>query len=133
MNRALTTDLNFQAGLARQLALRLKGGEVLALSGPLGSGKTTFARQLARSLKIRHQVASPTFVLMNRYEGRLKTGRRIQLYHLDLYRTKSFREIRALGLPEIWGRPDTITVIEWADKIKRQLPKKTIHIKFASL
>jgi tRNA A37 threonylcarbamoyladenosine biosynthesis protein TsaE len=50
---------------------------------------------------------------------------------MDLYRTKTFREVKALGITEIWGKPNVVTVIEWADKIKAHLPKKTIHINFS--
>jgi len=114
--------------LAKITASKLKGGEILGLIGNLGSGKTTFTKYLAKALKVKPRVTSPTFVLMNLFKGRLKSGKKITLYHLDLYRTKNFREIKALGLAEIWGKKDTITVLEWADKIKRHLPKKTIKI-----
>ncbi len=119
---------------ARQVAEGLKGGEVLALIGPLGSGKTTFTKALGRRLGIKKNMPSPTFALMHFYKASLpKTGsgkKPILLYHLDLYRTKSFAEADQLGLHEFWGKKDTVTVIEWADKIKRHLPKKTRIIEF---
>ena len=115
--------------LAGQIAKQLKGGEILALVGPLGSGKTTFTKALAKNLKVKENVPSPTFVIMNRYTGRLRK-KSVYLFHLDLYRTKSLKEIKALGLLEFWGKPGTITVIEWADKIKKLLPSKNIVIKF---
>jgi tRNA threonylcarbamoyladenosine biosynthesis protein TsaE len=101
----------------------------LALIGPLGSGKTTFSQALAKELKVKDVVSSPTFVIMNQYRGRL--GKKAaHLLHLDLYRTKSLKEVKALGLMEMWGQPDTVTIIEWADKIKKILPKNSIFIKF---
>lgn len=114
---------------AKTFGKKLKGGEVLALIGPLGSGKTTFTKTLAKQLKVKQPVTSPTFVLMHVFPARFG-GKPGMLYHLDLYRTKNFRETAALGLTEVWGRPDVVTVIEWADKIEKHLPKKTIYLYF---
>jgi tRNA threonylcarbamoyladenosine biosynthesis protein TsaE len=116
--------------LAEEVAQQLLGGEVLALIGELGSGKTTFTKHLAKYLKIKHTVTSPTFVVMNMFPGKLRPGKKITLYHLDLYRTKNFREVSALGIEEFWGKKGTVTVIEWADKIKKRLPKNTYYIYF---
>ena len=115
--------------LAKKVAAQLKGGEILALIGPLGAGKTTFVKALAKQLKIKHRVTSPTFTLLHRYNAKI-AKRPIFLYHLDLYRTKNFREVKTLGVEEFWGRPEAITLIEWADKIKRHWPKKTFVINF---
>ncbi len=114
---------------AKEIAGQLKGGEVLALVGPLGSGKTTFTQSLGKALKIRNKITSPTFNLMNVFPAGTKS-RPMIVYHLDLYRAKNFREVKALGITELWGKPKTITVIEWADKVKKHLPKKTSFIYF---
>ena len=116
---------------AAKLARELKGREVLALIGPLGSGKTTFTKALAKALKVRNKVTSPTFTLMHVFEAKLRGSKPGALYHLDLYRTKNFREVSALGLTEIWTKPGIVTVIEWADKIKKHLPKKTTFLYFS--
>jgi|SRR3989344_7458131 len=117
--------------IAKDIAHQLHGGEILALIGDLGSGKTAFTKALARHLKIKGRITSPTFMLMNIFPARLpKTRKGILFLHLDLYRTKNFSEIKALGLTELWGKKNTITAIEWADKIKNHLPKKTWIIKF---
>ena len=130
MHKAYKVKLEDATTLARNIARELKGGEILGLVGPLGAGKTTFTKSLAQALKVKTRVTSPTFTLLHKFAGRLGK-QKIFLYHLDLYRTKNYREIKTLGLEEFWGRPKTITAIEWADKIKRHWPKKTILIEFS--
>lgn len=117
---------------AGKIAKSLHGGEILALSGPLGSGKTTFTKALAKALGVKQTVTSPTFVLMQQYQtSKLSKNKSpLWLYHLDLYRTKNFPEVAGTGLQEVWGRPEVITVIEWADKIKSYLPKTVTNINF---
>jgi len=111
------------------ISKQLKGGEILALMGPLGAGKTTFAQHLGKKLKVKQRMPSPTFTIMHNFPATIPISRKkITLYHLDLYRTKNFREVKALGITEIWGAPESITIIEWANKIKRYLPKKTIFL-----
>ena len=130
MKRRLYIKLEKIDAVAKKLAKALKGGEIFALIGPLGAGKTTFAKALGKQLKIKHKITSPTFTLLHSFPARLKSKKPIILYHLDLYRTKNFREVKALGLAEFWGQPQTVTLIEWADKITRHLPKKTVKIIF---
>ena len=129
MLQSQTVAINEIPELAKSIARQLRGGEILALVGDLGSGKTTFTKALGKQLKIKNHITSPTFMVMNLFKA--KAGNKpVFFYHLDLYRTKNFKEVKALGITEIWGDPRTITVIEWADKIKRHLPKKTVLIKF---
>ena len=130
MKKTQTTRLNEIPLLAKQVAKELRGGEILALIGSLGAGKTTFTQALGKALKIRHKITSPTFTLLNLFPAHLLKGTKVTLYHLDLYRTKNFKEVKALGITEFWGKKETITVIEWANKIKRYLPKKTKYIFF---
>lgn len=126
-----TVTLNQIPLLAKTISSKLKGGEIFVLVGPLGGGKTTFVKAIGQGLKIRNNITSPTFVLLQAFEARLKNKKQILLYHLDLYRTKNFKEVTALGLTEFWGKPNTVTFIEWGDKIKRHLPKKTKVIEFS--
>jgi tRNA threonylcarbamoyladenosine biosynthesis protein TsaE len=111
---------------------KLVGGEIIALIGDLGAGKTTLTQKLGKLLGIKKRITSPTYILLQEFTGRLPNtklpNRDIIVYHLDLYRTNSFLETEALGLPEFWGKPGTITLIEWADKIAEHLPKDTITI-----
>ncbi len=86
-------------------------GWVIGLSGELGAGKTLLVKGLARGLGIPACVHSPTFTLVNQYDGG-----RLRLFHLDLYRLETPAQIAAAGLEE-YLQPDGVTVIEWAEKI----------------
>lgn len=99
------------AALARGLAEGFRGGEVVLLTGELGAGKTAFVRGLAAGLGADpEQVASPTFVLLTSYPGRLT------LHHADLYRLKGDGDERELGLEELPGRAGVLAV-EWAERL----------------
>jgi tRNA threonylcarbamoyladenosine biosynthesis protein TsaE len=115
----------------KKFVTTLRGGEILALIGSLGAGKTTFTQALGKALSVKRSITSPTFVIMQEYTGTLPYNKKtVTLHHLDIYRSETFTEVVSVGLQEFWGQPDTITVIEWADKIKRHLPAKTIYIYF---
>ena len=112
--------------LAEKLARDLSKGDVIALYGDLGSGKTTFAKGIGKGLGVKdsRHINSPTFVLIKEYKGRLP------MFHLDLYRLDNLRDIEDIAIEEyIYG--DGVSVIEWAEKIKTLLPKKHIAVKFA--
>ena len=95
--------------LGEELGARLKPGELVLLAGPLGSGKTTFVRGLARGAGSDAQVQSPTFQLVRIYPGR------VQLAHVDLYRVKAAGELVDLGLDELLD--EGAMVIEWGDRL----------------
>lgn len=103
-------------GLGERIGRSLKGGEVLALTGPLGSGKTHLIKGIVRGCggKDREQVSSPTFVLVNEYTGRF------QIYHIDAYRLASIHEFEMLGFEELL-HPGAVVLIEWADKVAASL------------
>ena len=127
----ITVTLKEINNLAKLLALKVRGGEVFALIGPLGAGKTTFAKAFGKQLGVRKKITSPTFTIMHEHKGKVKkTKDLLYLYHLDLYRTKSFGEVIGTGITENWGSPNSITLIEWANKIKKYLPKNTVTIYF---
>jgi len=114
---------------------------VIALTGELGSGKTTFVQGLAKGLGIKARIISPTFMLIRKYEIRYtRYERRIaddvlrfaSFYHIDLYRLEENveSEVRNLGVEEIWNNPENIVAIEWAEKIEKMIPKSAKWIKF---
>jgi tRNA threonylcarbamoyladenosine biosynthesis protein TsaE len=110
--------------LGKKLAQTLKGGEILALIGPLGAGKTILVKGIAAGLGIKKIINSPTFVLMKSYQIKVKNQKlKVKnLVHLDGYRLKKPKEILEVGIKEYLGQPDTVTVIEWADKMIGLLP-----------
>jgi tRNA threonylcarbamoyladenosine biosynthesis protein TsaE len=110
--------------LAARLGRAMQVGDVLALVGPLGSGKTTFAQGLALGLGVaadRH-VASPTFALVNEHPGR------VPFLHADLYRINDPAELAELGLDEAFDR--TAAALEWADRFPQALPADCLTIEF---
>jgi tRNA threonylcarbamoyladenosine biosynthesis protein TsaE len=113
---------------AKKFAKRLKGGEIIGLTGDLGAGKTVFAKGLAAGLGVKKNITSPTFVLMKIYEIKKPCSKIKILCHIDAYRLKTPQDLIAIGAEEYFNRPDAVTVIEWADKIKKILPKKTKYI-----
>ena len=117
--------------LAKKLTkkkLRQQGALILALTGDLGSGKTTFVQGFLRGLGVRGRITSPTFVLMKNYK--LKTINYKLARHIDCYRVRKPSELIKLGIKEILSNPQNIVLIEWAEKIKKILPKNTIWLKF---
>lgn len=114
--------------LGKKFAKSFGGGEVVALIGDLGGGKTTFIKGVALGLKIKKPIRSPSFVLMNSYK--IPSKNNLIMYHLDAYRLNSSSDISSLGLSDILGQPQTIVLVEWADKVINKLPRITHLIKF---
>lgn len=112
--------------IGARLGHRARPGEVIALHGDLGAGKTCLIQGIAAGLGVREVVASPTFIMIAEYAGRLP------LYHVDLYRTGSLEEIRALGLDDLLGG-DGVTVIEWAEKAEPLLAPRTIRVRIGGV
>lgn len=108
--------------MGAKIAPLLKPGDVIGLFGNLGSGKTTFVKGLAQGLKVKPaKVSSPTFVLLNIYQGRLP------VYHFDLYRLDGEQSIGGLGYEEfLYG--NGVAVVEWAEKLKHLMPKEYLKI-----
>jgi tRNA threonylcarbamoyladenosine biosynthesis protein TsaE len=116
-------DFDFVSGspeqtieLGQRIGAQLKGSEVLAICGPLGSGKTHLIKGIAAGAGAadRRHVNSPTFVIVNEYAGQL------YIYHIDAYRLNSIEEFEMLGFDD-FCRPDSVVLIEWADKVESAL------------
>lgn len=133
MEQIITASEKQTFVFAKKFTKRLKGGEIIGLVGELGAGKTVFTKGLASGLGIKKIVNSPTFVLMKIYEVKSEKQKVKNLCHIDAYRVKTAKEIALIGAEEYFNRPDTVTVIEWADKIKKILPKKTKYVKFINM
>jgi tRNA threonylcarbamoyladenosine biosynthesis protein TsaE len=111
----------------QSLAQKFVGGEVLALVGDLGAGKTCFSQGVAQGLGIKRKVNSPTFVVMKVYD--LKNQKGIKKFcHIDAYRLTSSADLIAIGALDYLNRTDTVTVIEWAERVKDLWPKNTCLI-----
>ena len=142
MNKDFSTILNSPQEtieFGRNLGSQLKGGEVVAVCGPLGSGKTHLIKGIAAGVGATDSkhVNSPTFVIVNEYTGRL------DIYHIDAYRLDSVSEFEMLGFDD-FCYPQSVVLIEWADKVESVLrtmdyirieldhageTKRTIHVK----
>ena len=122
MKSTVTRSPEETRALAAELAEHLKPGDVLALHGDLGAGKTCFIQGLAQALAVDQPVSSPTYTLVNEYRGRLP------LYHIDLYRLQTADEALDFGLDEYMDGTG-ITAIEWAERAEQALPARTIHVR----
>jgi tRNA threonylcarbamoyladenosine biosynthesis protein TsaE len=112
--------------LAAEFARTLAPGDVVALEGELGAGKTVFAKGVASALGVSAEVTSPTFTLIQEYRGRLP------LYHMDLYRLRDIREILDIGAEEfLYG--DGVCLVEWAEKLENFLPTRAVVVEIRHL
>ena len=107
--------------LGKRIGEKLTPGAVLALEGTLAAGKTTITKGIAEALGITENITSPTFTLISEYEGRLP------LYHMDVYRLDSAEDFINLGTEDLlYGKG--ISIIEWGEKVRSELPKSTITV-----
>ncbi|MBN1351794.1 tRNA (adenosine(37)-N6)-threonylcarbamoyltransferase complex ATPase subunit type 1 TsaE [candidate division KSB1 bacterium] len=125
--KIITHSENETIEFGHKLADSLKPGDVVALIGELGSGKTCLTRGICQGFDVKEDVTSPTFVLINEYRGR------IPIYHFDFYRLDSSEEVLNLGVDDYFNEKDGLCLIEWADRALSVLPAKRIEIKLTSL
>jgi tRNA threonylcarbamoyladenosine biosynthesis protein TsaE len=110
--------------LGRIIGSLLKPGDVLAMDGTLAAGKTTITKGIAESLGVKDSITSPTFCLISEYQGE-----KMMLYHMDVYRLEGSEDFINLGIEEmLYG--DGVCIIEWSEKVKSELPKKSILFNF---
>lgn len=128
----ITKSAQETAAVGQKLALdineRRAGTHILCLYGDLGSGKTTFTQGFARGLGIATRLLSPTFIIVRRYD--IPATEKF-LYHIDLYRLKNIADMEELGLTEIFTDPQSLVVIEWAEKLTGALPENRTDIWFS--
>ena len=118
-----STDPEMTRALGGALAGGLQPGDVIVLSGDLGTGKTVFAQGVAAGLGVTERVVSPTFAIAREYAGRLP------LHHLDVYRLEHVQEAIDLGLDELFE--DAVTLIEWGDGVRDLLPADRLEVELA--
>lgn len=112
--------------LGKRIGSALRPGDVLAMQGTLGAGKTTITKGIAEALKIDETITSPTFCLISEYEGKMP------LYHFDVYRLGGTEDFADLGADEmIYGKG--VCVIEWSEKIMSELPKNTVIVRIEKI
>lgn len=117
-----TASANQTQEVAAIIADLARGRDVIILAGDLGAGKTTFTQGFGRALGISDPITSPTFTLARQYQGRL------MLHHLDVYRFDSNLEVFDVGLAELIDDPESVTVVEWGDAIRAELPLAALEI-----
>ena len=108
--------------LGERLAARLRPGDVIAYTGDLGAGKTAFTRGLARGLGVADRVTSPTFTIVNEYEGG-----RLPLFHFDMYRLGSADELFDIGWEDYLARGG-VCAVEWSENVENALEEDTIRV-----
>jgi tRNA threonylcarbamoyladenosine biosynthesis protein TsaE len=129
-NPSLTLRLHSLAeteALAARLAPLLTKGDVVLLEGPIGAGKTAFARALIRArLRRAEDVPSPSFTLIQSYDAG-----EVELIHADLYRLRGPADLTELGLEQAFS--DAITLVEWPDRLGQMVPKQSLMLRFSLL
>jgi tRNA threonylcarbamoyladenosine biosynthesis protein TsaE len=121
MGLTILNSVEAAQAFAANWATELVGGEIFALHGVLGAGKTQLAKGLAKGLGFNGDVTSPTFTIVHEYRGG-----RLPMYHIDLYRIQSEKDAVDIGLEE-YLPGDGVTFIEWPDRIPSLLPAQTRH------
>ena len=121
-----TTSPEATDAAGERLGATLGSGDVVALTGELGAGKTVFVQGLVRALGVTSGATSPTFVLVNEYRGRLP------VHHVDAYRTTTLTELLDLGLEELIDGGG-VTVIEWAERLEPLVPARAVRVNIAGV
>jgi tRNA threonylcarbamoyladenosine biosynthesis protein TsaE len=117
-----TTSVDETRALAAEIAALAAPGDLLVLSGDLGTGKTAFAQGFAQGLGVEEQVTSPAFILVRTYDGRLP------LVHLDVYRLDTMQELVDLGIAELLDQ-GAVTLVEWGDAVTPALPADFLEVR----
>lgn len=121
MLKLITESAEETSKIGEQLGRLVNKGNIICLSGDLGAGKTAFTKGIAKGMGVEDYVTSPTYTIINEYEGRLP------LYHFDVYRLNDVEEMYELGYEEYFFG-DGVVVLEWADIVREIVPKERLWI-----
>ncbi len=124
MEKLISNSENETKLIGKKFAERLKKGDVVVLTGDLGSGKTKFTEGVLQYFELDNEISSPTFTIVNEYANEKET-----IYHFDVYRLEDEDEFYAIGGEEYFQKG--ICLIEWGEMIEKALPNKYIHISFS--
>jgi tRNA threonylcarbamoyladenosine biosynthesis protein TsaE len=114
--------------LGARLGALLRGGDVVCLEGPLGSGKTCLAQGMGRGWGVGQTLISPTFVLVREYARPENEHGAMRLYHVDLYRISDADEALGLGVDEFLGDEHAVFIIEWAERARSLIPPEHLWV-----
>ncbi len=120
MDTIISKSVEETIAFGESLGRSFVGGEIIALQGDLGAGKTHLVKGIAQGLGFSGEVTSPTFMLLHEYQGG-----RLPLYHLDLYRMKSEADVLTIGI-EDYLPSDGVSVFEWPERASKLLPPSTL-------
>ena len=123
MEKLISHSENETKLIGKKFAEKLKKGDVIVLTGELGSGKTKFTEGVLEYFGLENEISSPTFNIVNEY-----ISKNINIYHFDVYRLEDEDEFYAIGGEEYFDKG--ICLIEWGEMIESVLPKKYVHITF---
>lgn len=123
----IVNNIDETIAIGRQIGELAKAGDIICLTGDLGSGKTHFTKGIALGLNIKDDITSPTFTIVNEYDGG-----RLKLNHFDVYRVNDPDEIEAIGFDE-YIFSEAVTVIEWANYIDVLIPEESLNISITKL
>lgn len=112
--------------IGERIGKKLQKGDVVALYGEFGAGKTVLVKGIVKGLECKEQVKSPSFVFVHEYKGK------VPIYHIDLYRAENLKDITTLGIQEFFDSQG-VCLIEWAERAKELLPEDSINIELKIL
>jgi len=132
--QVITTSSQETFIIGKKIGKSCIGSEVILLLGDLGAGKTVLAQGIASGLGCKDKVNSPTFNILKIYDIKSEKPQKIRIFcHVDAYRLNTGKDLLSLGIEEFMDSPDTVTVIEWAEKVKSVWPHDSIKIQMRAL
>ena len=119
----ITTSEEETELFAEKVSELIQDGDIVCYFGEVGAGKTVFTRGLCKGLGVTGYVNSPSYIILNQYKGE-----KYNIFHYDLYRISDVEELTEIGFYDFAGKEDSITIIEWSEKLVDELPKKRVDI-----